>query len=102
MWAPTTCPMPGTTSRTGSPRRSAATQAREEIGMKEAPVRRIVTGHDATGKAVIQEDGPAPRVQRIGGPHGPLFFEVWNTRGAPTPIDRASGEPSETGILLAP
>src|SRR6185369_16570756 len=70
--------------------------------MKEAPVRRIVTGHDAAGKAVIQEDGPAPRVQRIGGPHGPLFFEVWNTRGAPAPIDRASGEPPETGILLAP
>jgi mannose-6-phosphate isomerase-like protein (cupin superfamily) len=31
-----------------------------------------------------------------------LFFEVWNTRGAPAPIDRASGEPAETGILLAP
>jgi mannose-6-phosphate isomerase-like protein (cupin superfamily) len=70
--------------------------------MKEAPVRRIVTGHNAAGRAVIQEDGPVPRVQRIGGQHGPLFFEVWNTRGSPAPIDRASGEPPETGILLAP
>jgi mannose-6-phosphate isomerase-like protein (cupin superfamily) len=70
--------------------------------MKEALVRRIVTGHDKTGRAIIQEDGPVPRVQRIGGEHGPLFFEVWNTRDTPAPIDRASGEPPEEGIQLAP
>jgi mannose-6-phosphate isomerase-like protein (cupin superfamily) len=70
--------------------------------MKEAPVRRIVTGHDAADKAIIQQDGVVPRVQRIGGQHGPLFFEVWNTQGTPAAIDRASGEPPETGILLAP
>jgi len=70
--------------------------------MKEAPVRRVVTGHDSQGRAVIQEDGAVPRVQRIGGAHGPLFFEVWNTRATPAPIDRASGEPPETGIQLAP
>jgi hypothetical protein len=65
-------------------------------------VRRIVTGHDADGRAVIQEDRPVPRVQRIGGEHGPLFFEVWNTRESPARIDRASGEPVEDGIQLAP
>jgi quercetin dioxygenase-like cupin family protein len=70
--------------------------------MKEVPVRRIVTGHDAAGRAVIQQDGPVPRVQRVGGEHGPLFFEVWNTRATPAPIDRASGEPPEAGIQLAP
>ncbi len=65
-------------------------------------IRRVVTGHDARGRAVIQEDCPVPRVQRIGGEHGPLFFEVWNTRETPTRIDRASGEPAEDGISLAP
>jgi len=70
--------------------------------MKEAPVRRVVTGHDAQGRAVFLEDGPVPRVQRIGGPQGPLFSEVWNTRATPAPIDRNSGEPSEPGIELAP
>ena len=70
--------------------------------MKEAPVRRVVTGHDALGRAIIQEDGAVPRVQRIGGEHGPLFFEAWNTRATPAPIDRDSGEPSEQGIQLAP
>jgi mannose-6-phosphate isomerase-like protein (cupin superfamily) len=70
--------------------------------MKESAVRRVVTGHDAQGRAIIQQDGPVPRVQRIGGAHGPLFHEVWNTRATPAPIDRASGEPPEDGIQLAP
>jgi len=70
--------------------------------MSKAPFRRIVTGHDAQGRAVILEDGPPPRVQRIGGPHGPLFFEVWNTRETPAHIDADSGEPPEEGIQLAP
>ncbi len=70
--------------------------------MSEAPFRRIVTGHDAQGRAVIQQDGPPPRVARVGGEHGPVFFEVWNTRETPARIDRASGEPPEDGIQLAP
>ena len=70
--------------------------------MNEEPVRRIVTGHDEAGRAIIQEDGPVPRVQRIGGAVGPLFHEVWNTRTTPAPIDAASGEPPEDGISLAP
>jgi hypothetical protein len=70
--------------------------------MKQTPVRRIVTGHDSKGRAIIQQDGSVPRVQRVGGEHGPLFFEVWNTRATPAPIDRASGEPAEAGIQLAP
>lgn len=70
--------------------------------MPLAPFRRIVTGHDEQGRAIVQEDGPPPRVQRIGGEHGPIFYEVWNTRATPAPIDRASGEPREDGIILAP
>jgi hypothetical protein len=31
-----------------------------------------------------------------------MFFEVWNTRDTPAPIDRASCEPQEDGIQLAP
>jgi hypothetical protein len=67
-----------------------------------APFRRIVTGHNAAGQAIIQDDGPPLRVQRIGGETGPVFYEVWNTRATPAPIDRASGEPHEDSIVLAP
>ncbi|KTF67599.1 cupin domain-containing protein [Sphingomonas sp. HT-1] len=68
----------------------------------EKPVRRVVTGHDAQGRAIIQEDGTVPRVQRVGGDIGPMFHEVWNTQATPAPIDAASGEPPEQGIVLAP
>ena len=66
------------------------------------PVRRVVTGHNAQGLAIIQEDGAAPRVQQVGGPAGPMFHEIWNTQSTPAPIDAASGEPAEDGIKLAP
>lgn len=70
--------------------------------MEVRPVRRVVTGHDAHGRAIIQEDGAVARVQQVGGEIGPMFHEVWNTRATPAPIDAASGEPAEQGIVLAP
>ena len=70
--------------------------------MTEAPFRRIVTGHNSEGKAIILEDSPPPRVQRVGGDTGPMFYEVWNTTSTPAPIDPASGEPHEGNIVLAP
>lgn len=70
--------------------------------MTIAPFRRIVTGHDARGNAIILEDAPPPRVVQIGGAHGPTFYEVWNTTESPARIDRAGGEPSESGVQLAP
>ena len=70
--------------------------------MTMGPFRRVVTGHNAEGQAVILEDGAPPRAQRIGGESGPMFYEIWNTRATPAPIDRASGEPFENGIILAP
>ena len=70
--------------------------------MDQRPVRRVVTGHDAAGRAIIQEDGAVRRTQRIGGEIGPMFHEVWNTAATPAPIDAASSEPFEPGIVLAP
>lgn len=70
--------------------------------MRANPLRRIVTGHNDKGQAVILEDGSPPRVQRIGGETGPIFYEVWNTRESPARIDRASGEPAEASIVLVP
>src|SRR5882724_12660001 len=64
--------------------------------------RRVVTGHDETGNAVILSDAPPERVRQVGGPAGPTFFEVWNTRETPAKIDRGSGEPAENGLVLAP
>lgn len=64
--------------------------------------RRVVTGHDAEGRAIFLEDGPAPRVVSFGPERGTTFTEIWNTRATPAPIDAASGEPDEGGIVLPP
>ncbi len=64
--------------------------------------KRIVTGHDSEGRAVILSDAPPTRAQLIGGSGGPTFYEVWNTREMPVLIDRQSGEPFEDGLVLAP
>jgi quercetin dioxygenase-like cupin family protein len=64
--------------------------------------RRVVTGHDASGNSVVISDAPPERIQKVGGATGPTFFEVWNTRETPAVIDRHSGEPFETGLVLAP
>ncbi len=68
----------------------------------QTPFRRIVTGHDEVGNAIIVSDGSPPRVVQIGGNGGPTFYEIWNTRETPAKIDRQSGEPEEKGLVLAP
>lgn len=64
--------------------------------------RRIVTGHDEAGGAVILSDAPPTRVVQVGGPGGPTFFEIWSTNAAPAEIDRQAEEPAESGLILAP
>lgn len=64
--------------------------------------RRIVTGHDADGKAIILSDASPERTYMIGGPKGAKFHEVWNTRQSPALIDSRAGEPEETSLVLAP
>ncbi len=65
------------------------------------PFRRVVTGHDNAGRAIIRSDAPPTRVQVVGR-SGPTFYEVWNTRETPALIDRDSGEPAEPQLMLAP
>ena len=70
--------------------------------MSIKPFRRVVTGHDAQGRAVILEDDHPPRVFDKLGQEGLVFHEVWNTRETPARIDRASTEPHEDRLSLAP
>jgi len=63
--------------------------------------RRIVTGHDARGDAVILSAAPPTRVVDLS-VRGPRFYEVWNTRETPVRIDRDSPEPHEDNLTLVP
>lgn len=64
--------------------------------------RRVVTGHDANGQAVFVSDASPPHNYQIGGPGGPTFTEVWNTRETPVVIEGISNEPTEDTLVLAP
>ena len=64
--------------------------------------KRVVTGHDPDGRAVVLSDAAPTRVHQVGGPGGPTFFEVWNTRETPVTIERRAQEPLEAGLVLAP
>jgi microcystin-dependent protein len=65
------------------------------------PVRRIVTGHDSLNRSVVVSDGMPERVLTLT-QNGPTFYEIWNTQQSPAMIDRASTEPNEANITLAP
>lgn len=52
------------------------------------PVRRIVTGHNVSGRAVVTMDGPAPG--RYVRPHGTVSTLIWGTDR--TPADIGSSE----------
>ena len=58
-------------------------------------IRRVVTGHDGNGKAVVLSDGPVPTVHSNPIRPGQLSFEVWKTGAMPIPL--AADEPEPTG-----
>ena len=57
--------------------------------MEARSVRRVVTGHDANGKAIIQEDGPVPRPDLL------IVARVEDEEAAD------AGEPLEGDLLFA-
>lgn len=64
-------------------------------------VRRVVTGHDADGKAIIVSDGITPVVYEIPQRPGYSANEVWATTAMPAPIDQ-EGEPTLRPRSLEP
>jgi len=72
-----------------------------EVREMPGEFRRIVTGHDTEGRAVILSAGSPERIVDLSA-HGPRFYEIWNTRQTPVRIDRDSLEPYEKSLTLAP
>ena len=60
----------------------------------QGKIRRVVTGHDANGKAVVLEDGLAPAVRT--NPHRPghISVDLWKTDASPVIV--RSREPDPT------
>ena len=65
-------------------------------------IRRVVTGHDKHGKAVVISDGPVPTVHSNPIRPGQLSFEVWKTHAMPVPIAAEEREPTTGPRSLQP
>jgi mannose-6-phosphate isomerase-like protein (cupin superfamily) len=68
--------------------------------MSLAPIRRVVTGHDAHGDAVIATDDALPSVVELAAIPGTIFHEVWSTAATPVSID--NGPDPTIGPLCLP
>jgi mannose-6-phosphate isomerase-like protein (cupin superfamily) len=64
-------------------------------------IQRVVTGHDADGKAVVASAGPLPTVVEIAAIPGTIFHEVWSTAGCPAPVDNGA-DPTIGPLVLPP
>jgi len=61
-------------------------------------VRRIVTGHDANGKAVVKTDERLPAVSRLGRPHI-AGCEIWSTDRMPADNSDAADAAQRKGFV---
>lgn len=65
-------------------------------------IRRIVTGHDQDGKAVVLSDGALPHVTRPSTQPGLAFHEIWNTNRMPMSLGFTEAEPTDQHRDTAP
>jgi len=69
--------------------------------MSFPPIHRVVTGHDADGKAIVASSGPLPTVVEIAAIPGTVFHEVWSTAATPAPVDTGA-DPTLGPLMLPP
>src|SRR3954447_9839130 len=66
--------------------------------LSDAP-RRIVTGHDGSGKSIVVSDAPVPRALGVG---TAAFDEVWITDATAAPIAATEPEPTDRPVRVPP
>lgn len=70
--------------------------------MQQLPgFKRIVTGHNAEGLAVIASAGATPNNFPLKAVPGTVFYEVWNSATSPAPLDN-SDDPTTQSLQLSP
>src|SRR3954468_12837107 len=66
--------------------------------MPDVP-RRIVTGHDASGRSVVLSDVPSPKTIDVG---TAAFHEIWVTDRVPAAIPATEPEPTDRPVRTPP
>src|SRR5690606_21956966 len=64
-------------------------------------MRRVVTGHDAQGRAVVLEDGEAPVIRTDPNRPGYAMPQLWITDEAPAPLGNHP-DPTQRATTLSP
>jgi hypothetical protein len=64
-------------------------------------IHRVVTGHNARGRAVVTSEGPLPTVVEIAAIPGTVFHEVWSTLQSPAIVDNGP-DPTLAPLVLPP
>jgi Cupin domain len=70
--------------------------------MASSDIRRVVTGHDESGRAIVVSDAAPPHVTRPPQQPGLAFHEIWNTRACPSVVTATEGEPTDLHRDTAP
>lgn len=65
------------------------------------PFKRVVTGHDAHGRAVVASLGATANVFALQAVRGTVFHEIWNSSGSPALLDNAD-DPTSKPLQLSP
>lgn len=65
------------------------------------PFKRVVTGHDAQGRAVVASLGATANVFALQSVPGTVFHEIWNSSGSPVLLDNAD-DPTSKPLQLSP
>jgi len=74
----------------------------EESNMQQlSDFKRVVTGHDAQGRAVVAYSGPTPSVFSLKSVPGTVFYEVWNSSNSPAALDNGA-DPTAKPLQLSP
>ncbi len=60
-------------------------------------IRRVVTAHDASGKAVVLHDGPAPE-KRVHAERGTVVSPLWSSEPALAAFERAGTEAQDRAL----
>ena len=58
-------------------------------------IRRVVTGHDKNGKAIVLSDGLAPAVKTNPLRPGHRSTDIWKTSASPVPVTATEPDPTE-------
>jgi hypothetical protein len=64
-------------------------------------MRRIVTGHNEQGQAIIVSESAPPNIIPFAAVPGTVFYEIWNTNASPAPIDNCA-DPTMRPLQLHP